>query len=391
MSKIIYLDNASTSFPKPESVYQAHDEYARRAANPGRGVHKMALDSARTIFEARNSIAELLGVSHPERLIFTPGCTYSINTALRGFPFKQGDVVVVTALEHNAVTRTMLQLSKERGIKMVAAPYGSKGVIDLHALIKILLDEKPRLCVFSEASNVTGECIDLKSIAAICGAHKIPIMLDAAQTAGRMTTPIDQSGVAIWCASGHKGLFGVPGVGLLYTNPNVELEPLITGGTGSRSDSYQMPDAYPDHLEAGTLPGPAIAALGAGARWIKDTTVSAIVEKEMALTQRFLDWTAAQERIRVIGNRASQCTSTVSFLVPDVSSDRVASFLDGEYGIAVRTGLQCSAAAHETFGTTEEGLVRVSFGYFNTNADVDVLCQALEKLPARADQVEAPL
>jgi cysteine desulfurase/selenocysteine lyase len=384
--RIIYLDNAATTCPKPEEVYRVQDEYSRRCANPGRGAHTLALDSAKTIFQTRTAAAELLGIRQPERLVFTPGCTYSVNTALMGLTWNAGDTVVVSAFEHNAVMRPLARLQRLYGIRVETVPYDKKGVVDMRAFIKILLDNHPRLCVFTEASNVTGEQMDLASIATICSAHKVPLMIDAAQTAGRAPARIDDLGISIWCASGHKGLYGMPGVGLLYVHPAVELQPLVSGGTGSNSSQFEMPSDYPDHLESGTLPGPAIASLGAGIQWLQKQGIKAVADAEDALTQTFLDWAQRTQSVRVFGNRAEgRGIPVVSFDMPGVPCDRVAALLDNEFGIAVRSGLHCSPAAHQTLGTLDTGLVRVSFSYFNTPADVQALCAALEAIKSRKD------
>lgn len=391
--KIIYFDNAATTFPKPEAVYVAQDHYFRSAANPGRGAHHMALASAQAIFEARLAAAELIGVREAQRLMFTPGCTYAINFALLGYPFEPGDVVLTTALEHNSVMRPLRWLERERGIVVKVLPYAPKTVIDLHKLIQTMLEAHPKLCVFTQASNLTGEMLDMKTVAAICGAHKVPLMIDAAQSAGRVTDSIDELGISIWCASGHKGLFGAPGVGLLYVAPQIQLKPLVMGGTGSHSNELEMPDSLPDRFEAGTLAGPAIAALGGGVRWLKEVGVHNVIAKEQALTARFLEWAQRTGTVQVVGARAPSFgpggsivgtggTSVVSFNVPGVGSDVVAQVLDTEFGIAVRPGLHCNSAGHAALGTTQTGLVRASFGYFNTDQEVDMLCSGLAAIAA---------
>lgn len=385
--KTIYFDNAATTFPKPEAVYTAADAYFRGAANPGRGAHSPAMASAGAVFETRVELAQLLGIKDASRLIFTPGCTYSINFALLGMQWNPGDVVLVSALEHNAVMRPLRWLEQTRGIQVRVLPYGAKGIIDLHSLIATMLETHPKLAVFAHGSNVTGELLDTRAVAAICGAHKVPLMLDAAQTAGRTTDSIEELGVAVWCASGHKGLMGAPGVGLLYVSPTIELEPTIFGGTGSRSETTDMPTAFPDRLEPGSMPGPAIAALGAGARWLRETGVANVTAREHALANRFIEYAQKSEFIYVAGNRMAApaaATSTVSFVIPGVGADQVAAQLDTEYGIAVRSGLHCAATAHESLGTLESGLVRASFGYFNTEDEVDELCKALLSIAHRA-------
>jgi cysteine desulfurase family protein len=382
--KIVYFDNAATSFPKPESVYKFTDKYLRIAANPGRGAHVLAMSSAHAVHESRLSIAEALGIQQAERLVFTPGCTHSINMVLKGFPFEAGDTVIVSALEHNAVMRPLRQLERKVGIKIHMLPYAQRGIVDLHDLVEATLQDKPRMCIFSEASNITGEIIDLASIAAICAANKAPLLLDAAQSAGRSPHNIEELGISYWCASGHKGLFGPPGVGLLFVNPNADLEPIVAGGTGSNSEALEMPDSYPDHLEAGTMPGPAIAGLGAASIWLKQTTLGAVYEHEIALVDGFLQWALGTDFIKIAGNRQMGAgTAVVSFEVEGFSCDKVAHILDTEFGIAVRSGLHCAAAAHEALGTLDRGLVRVSFSYFNTEEEVGYLCEALQSIASR--------
>jgi cysteine desulfurase/selenocysteine lyase len=385
--KTIYFDNAATTFPKPEVVYQAADQYLRSAANPGRGAHQMAMASATSVFETRTSTAELLGIKNAERLIFTPGCTHSINYALMGIQWQAGDVVLVSALEHNAVMRPLRHLEETKGIVVKVLPYAGKGIVDLHSLIGTMLETHPRLCVFTQGSNVTGEMIDIRSVAAICGAHKVPLMLDAAQTAGRAFDRVDDLGVTIWCASGHKGLMGAPGVGLLWVAPGFELEPMVFGGTGSQSEQAQMPTAYPDRFEAGTLPGPAIASVGAGVQWLRETGIANVAAREHMLADRFISWAAASNFVFIAGNRmgapATTCTATVSFVIPGIGADVVAGMLDSDFGIAVRAGLHCAATAHASLGTLESGLVRASFGYFNTEDEVDELCAGLKQIAMR--------
>lgn len=380
----VYLDNAATSLPKPEDVYAAHSHFLREAGNPGRGAHQFAMQAARAIHNSRILIADLLGAKHPQRLVFTPGCTYSLNMAIKGFGLKEGDSVVVSALEHNAVMRPLFQLQQKLGIKIHTLPYKPWSVVDLHDLTSALLQLKPRLCIISEASNVTGEIVDLRLIGTICQANRVPLIVDAAQTAGRLPFNADSPGIAAWCASGHKGLMGPPGVGLLYTAPDVQLEPLIAGGTGSHSEALEMPDDLPDRYEAGTPNGPAIAGLGAAAHWIRQQGgIAALTEREQQLLKRFMDWAANKEGLQIQGALDANRLATVSFRLVNLAPDMVASLLESDFGIAVRPGLHCAASAHQALGTTDTGTVRVSFGIFNTPDEVDALCKALEQISAR--------
>lgn len=381
MMQPVYFDNAATSYPKPESVYQAQDNFLRHCANPGRGSHQLSLNAARTIFEARISIAEFLGIKQSERLIFTPGCTHSINMALKGLRFAEGDKVLTSALEHNSVMRPLHQLERTCSIKVHTLSYARSKVIDLEELETALKSLKPKLIIMAEGSNVTGELIDLEAVSDLCRKYRTALMIDAAQSAGFTNQDIERLGISLWCSAGHKGLMGPPGVGLLYVAPHVDLDAIISGGTGSASENFEVPASYPDHLEAGTPPGPAIAGLAAGVDWLRSVKPANVRSHELSLSKRFLDRLGSNHRFDIYGQSNAPHTGIVSFAVKDLSPDRVADLLETNWGIAVRPGLHCAALAHQSLGTLASGLVRVSFGYFNTAEQVDLLYNQLEKLP----------
>ena len=376
----IYFDNAATSHPKPEEVYRAADNFLRQGGSPGRSAHHLSLQASRQVFEARLSTAAFLGISSPERLIFTPGCTQSINMVLRGLAWKAGDKVLVSALEHNAVMRALHKLKIERGIEIIRLPYFPGEIFCLEELDRRIKKERPALCAFLEASNVTGEMLDLASVSTLCRRYETPLLVDAAQSAGLMPAKLTTLKIDYWCTSGHKGLFGVPGAGLLYVDPDRNIEPLVYGGTGSHSQELAMPQAFPDRLEAGTLAGPAILGLAAGVDFLKKTGVDKIFEHEMKLCQCFLDWLAERNAFRVVGLQARRRAALVSFAIKELDSNFVAELLDRDYGICVRSGLHCSAAAHESLNTLESGLVRVSFSYLNKPEELKSLCKALEHI-----------
>jgi len=387
-TKRIYFDNAASSFPKPEAVVDAMSEFLRTCGNPGRGVHSFALEGARRIFDARETVANFLGVKQSERLMFTPGCTASLNMVIKGLALEgglgKGDVVIVSSLEHNSVMRPLAQLQESIGISVIVCPGGDGFEHELKALVE---KHQPKLVVLSWASNVTGEVLPVRSIAKYLQERNIPLLVDGAQTAGKIDSSLDDSGITFFATSGHKGLMGPPGVGLLYVAPGASIAPIISGGTGSRSESLEVPDAYPDRFEAGTLPGPAIAALAAGVKWIERQGVASAIKSELMLTERFLQWALKQDFLKVYGPREAlfidgepQRMPVVSFSMNGVSSASLADELDTKYGIAVRSGLHCAATCHEQLGTVSTGLVRVSFGVFNTADEVDSLCTALEKV-----------
>lgn len=380
MNGRIYLDNAATTFPKPEEVYQAQDAYFRKAANPGRSAHGPAVESARTLFEVRLEAADFLGISDPSRLVFTAGCTASINAALKGLPLSSGDVVLTSALEHNSVMRPLRQLQNSLGIQVKQLPYAEAGIIDPEQLNAALAQFRPRLCVFAEASNVTGEVIDLPSIASACNLQQVPLMIDAAQSAGHVPQRIDELGISLWCASGHKGLLGAPGCGLLYISPRLNIEPLIAGGTGSGSENLEMPAFYPDRLEAGTTAGPAIAALGAGVKWLKVQGIENLEARARNLTERFIQGSRSVPGLRLYGSLRSKRTGIAAFALSNVTPDVVADKLDAGFGIAVRAGLHCAAAAHKSLGSLDTGLVRMSVGCFNQDSDIEAIIEALHQI-----------
>jgi cysteine desulfurase family protein len=373
-----YFDNAATTFPKPEAVYQACDQFLRRAANPGRGGHRRSLDSTRLIFEARQSIAAFFGIKQVQRLVFTPGCTYSLNAALKGFGLKAGDLVVTTSAEHNSVMRPLAQLKRDVGIKVEQLPYCPEHLFNVDDLKNVLSENKIRLCVINHVSNVTGAIGDIYSAAELCYRYNVPLVIDAAQSAGYLDIDASTKGISMWCAPGHKGLMGPAGVGLLYVQEDIEIEPLVSGGTGSFSEQFAAPVAFPDRLEAGTLPAPAIVGLSAGVEWLKQTGIANVAEKKQELTSRFLQWAREQDFLEIFGpSEKTPRAGLVSFRIRGLNSSSVSDLLDREYGIAVRSGLHCSASVHTALGTLQEGLVRVSFGYFNSASELDELCQAL--------------
>lgn len=261
--------------------------------------------------------------------------------------------------------------------------------------------KRPKLVVLTGASNLTGQVIRIDLASEFLASEGIPLVVDAAQTAGKWHKSLAETpGISFWCASGHKGLMGPPGVGLLYLAPGFDLAPIISGGTGSRSDSFEMPASYPDRLEAGTPPGPAIAGLAGGVKWLRESEPGAVLLFELHLTERFIAWASGTDKVKVYG--PGDCYEglakvpskfekgmealiptrmpVVAFSVQGKTSAELADLLDTEYGIAVRSGLHCAAAAHASLGTLGEGLVRASFGSFNTASEVDALCRALDKI-----------
>ncbi|MBZ0185187.1 MAG: aminotransferase class V-fold PLP-dependent enzyme [Candidatus Obscuribacterales bacterium] len=395
--KKIYFDNAATSFPKPEPVLTAIDMYLRSCGNPGRGAHSYALAGARTIFDSREAIAAFLGIEPSERLIFTPGCTESINMVLKGLVLSGGlsggDVVVTTSMEHNSVMRPLFQLQASPGIRVETVDFCVDPEVFADNLRIRLIETKARLCFLMRASNVTGELLPIKQAAAVCNDLSVPLAVDAAQSAGKVEVDLSQSGISYWCASGHKGLLGPPGIGLLYVAPGAPLSPIVTGGTGSSSESYEVPETMPDRFEAGTQGGQNIAGLAAACAWLKKRDAEAVLRHELNLTERFHVWAQSrrenQADIEVFGPQSCYSDDkprilvkmpVVSFRLKGLSPALIAEKLDRDYGIAVRPGLHCAIAAHKRLVTDDTGLVRVSFGPFNSLIELERLISALEEI-----------
>lgn len=401
--KIIYFDNAATSYPKPESVYLASDSALRCAGNPGRGAHRLSFLAASAIFEAREALAEHFNLDDSSRLVFTSSCTASINLVLSGLigngTLKAGSTVLVTSYEHNAVMRSLTYHVEHSGLKMQVLPASKEpGLVDMKDLEAALASAPlPALAVLTSASNVTGELLDRKIIERLSKSG-VPVLLDGAQSAGRIEENLSK-GVAFYATSGHKGLLGPPGVGLLYCRADMLLDPPFCGGTGSRSESYIMPDFLPDRLEPGTAGVHLAAALHAGLDYISEKGMDKLLAHELALGERFLAGLNGIEGISLKGRKVIESglksgtdwqkiayLPVFSFAVEGLTASWVADALDTRYGIAVRPGLHCAVSTHQVLGTVEEGLTRVSIGPFNTEEDVDVLLAALNEVAVGADK-----
>lgn len=407
--RIIYLDNAATSYPKPDSVYAACDEVLRRAGNPGRGAHKLAYQASRSLFEARETVADFLGVEDSSRLVFTSGCTQSISLVLSGMlgagSLKAGDTVLVSRYEHNAVMRALAYHERVNGIKVAVVPAGRDGaLIDLSSLRRLLTAaDKPALAAFCRASNVTGALLALDEVSQMLRAAGVPLLLDAAQSAGLVVDDLSEhSGVTFYVASGHKGLYGPTGIGLLYVQEGTDLDPPFCGGTGSLSDKLAMPDFLPDRLEPGTHGVQLAGGLAEGVRFVQERGAHNILRHEEELVEYFLlmaqDMPCLEVRGRYNGqqdaceyspgalngvvshSRQTQYLPVLSFSFRGLTADRVADWLDTGYGIAIRSGLHCAISAHQVLNSDRTGLARVSFGAFNSKADIDALFAALREL-----------
>lgn len=376
----MYLDNAATSFPKPECVYQALDAFMRTsAANPGRSGHRMAVAADVAIAGARQRLARLLNAPDPRRIIWTSSCTGGLNLALKGF-LQPGDHVVTTQLEHNSVARPLHAL-EATGVAVTRVPC-PKGQFDLAAFLAELRPET-RLVALTHASNVSGAVLPVVEVAAECRKRGVRVLVDAAQTAGVLPLDVRAWELDFVAMPGHKSLFGPPGTGALYIREGLELTPLLEGGTGSQSERDEQPEALPDRFEAGTLNSAGIAALGAAVDWILATSTDQIRAREEELVAQLWHGLAEIDGINLYGPPPGpERVSVVSFNLPGWEPTDVAAVLDESFDVQCRPGLHCSPWAHRSLGTFPSGTVRFSPGYFNTPDEIAAAIDAVRQLAA---------
>ncbi|MFZ5762871.1 MAG: aminotransferase class V-fold PLP-dependent enzyme [Thermodesulfobacteriota bacterium] len=378
MPQPVYLDNAATSFPKPEAVALAMDRLLRTTAlSPGRAAHLFSLAAGREIFAARERLARFFGCADSSRLIFTANVTEALNVGLFGL-LKGGGHVIASGMEHNSVMRPLRHLEQQGAISLSLLPASPAGETDPADLARVLRPDT-RLIVVNHVSNVTGSVAPIAEIAAMKG--EALLVVDGAQSAGVFEIDVARLGIDFFAFTGHKALLGPTGTGGFVLGPEVSLPPFKMGGTGSGSEFEVQPDFAPDCYEAGTPNTLGIAGLAAGVAFIEERGMAAIRNHELALTRRFLD---GLEQIRgaiLHGPPAGgQRGAVVSLRLAGLGVDEVAHRLDRDFGIMVRAGLHCAPLAHRTIGTFPEGTVRVSFGVCNTEAEVDYCLDALARV-----------
>ncbi|PYT09195.1 MAG: cysteine desulfurase [Acidobacteria bacterium] len=380
---MIYLDNAATSFPKPEAVYRMLDHYLREVgANPGRSGHRRAVEAERLIGEARRALASLLGVSDPDRIIFGHNATDGLNIALKGF-LRPGDHVVTSDLEHNSITRPLTGLEK-KGWITVSRIASRAGFIE-PAEVRSALGPQTRLVAVTHGSNVFGTIQPIGEIAEVAHAGGARILVDAAQTAGVAPLDIEAMGLDMVAFTGHKSLLGPMGTGGLALLPGVDPEPWREGGTGTDSSNPLHPRNYPAKLEGGTPNAAGIAALAEGARYVARRTPEAVRRHEVSLAALLRELVAGDERFTLHGGGdPSRELGIVSFTVRGYSPNEFAAALDEAYDIAVRPGLHCAPGAHRSLGTWPDGTVRVSTGPFTTEEEIRDAVRAMREIAAAA-------
>lgn len=382
---MIYLDNAATSFPKPECVIEAVNKAIRNfGGNVGRTSHASAIKAGEAVYNVRQGVAEMFSCES-ERVIFTLNCTMSLNTAILG-SVKKGDHLIISSMEHNSVLRVVHRLS-QRGIITYSVARVEPGNENMTVEnFRRLINDKTKTVVCTAVSNVFGTILPISKISKLCKRHKLRFIVDGAQGAGYMKLDMKKLGIDILCLPGHKGLMGLSGTGLLLLNDKSDVSPLVVGGTGSFSMSESQPEVYPDKLESGTLNLPGIISLGEGVRFIKGHGgEKAVQQKEDYLRSILIEDLANMKGIILYEEISSdKCASVVPFNVKNMHSEEVGELLSGG-GFAVRAGYHCAYLPHKTYGTEEKGILRVSPGYFTTKKDIKNFIIYLNKIAKRLD------
>lgn len=377
---MIYLDNAATTMHKPQMVIDAVTQAMCSLGNAGRGATSGALDAARTIHACRAKLARLLGCPRADHVCFTPNSTAALNTVICGV-VRPGDHVVTTVLEHNSVLRPLNRLAMEQGVTVEHAGCDANGALDYDELER-LVAPGTRAVVVTHASNVTGNAVDIARVAAIAHAAGALVIVDASQSAGTAKIDMDAMGLDVVCFTGHKGLMGPQGTGGLAVAEGIDVAPWAMGGTGVHSFDALQPLEWPTRLEAGTLNGHGIAGLSAGLDFIEaQGGVEAIAAHERSLADRFLSGVREIAGIKLYGAFDQPTRSAiVSLNVGDIDSAEISDALMQGWGIATRPGAHCAPLMHRALGTERQGVVRFSFGYFNTDEEVDTAIDALRDL-----------
>lgn len=382
---MIYLDNAATSFPKPEPVYQALDRFARTSlANPGRSGHRMAIEAERTLDEARNALNRMFNGDSPERWVFTLNCTDGLNMAIKGV-LNPGDHVITTDLEHNSISRPLRRLERDGVIRLTRLE-SHAGYIDVEDVRKALTPAT-KLVALTHASNVLGTVQPIEAIAKIVREANALFLVDAAQSAGVVPIDLRRTEIDLLAFPGHKALYGPTGTGALFVGSRATLRAWREGGTGGDSKTEIQPEQMPYHLEGGTPNVLGVAGLAAGIAWVSDQGIEANRLHEVALLQKVVDWVEGSGDGWKVAGRWDPAThvGALSLIVPDVNAfhpQDIAGILDTSFELAIRPGLHCAPYIHRRIGTFPDGTIRLSPGPFNTEGHIEAFINALTEITA---------
>ncbi len=377
----IYFDNGSSSFPKAPGVGDAmRDMIENHCCNINRGAYEQAYALEELVLDTREQLCRLFSFAKSRNVVFTPGITYSLNILLKGL-LKAGDHVIISSMEHNAVMRPLTQLAA-RGISYDAAQADDEGNLDPQRVEDLIRPNTRAVCML-HGSNVCGTLLPIREVGEICARNHLFFVVDSAQTAGVFPIDMEELHIDALCFAGHKGLRGPQGIGgFLIRDALVDqLDPLIGGGTGSRSDSLEIPELMPDRFEPGTMNLPGIVGLHAALQALQNYGIDNIRQQELTITEAFLRGAMELPHTRIVGRtdlNARAAIVSLDFLERD--NAEIAFRLENEYGVMTRCGLHCAPKAHQTLGTFPQGTVRFSFSHHNTMQEVDACMDALHRI-----------
>lgn len=378
---MIYFDHAASSYPKPKTVGEAMVEAVNHySANPGRGGHALAEKARLVVEQTRKKIAEFFHAPGSKHVWFYQNATMALNQALLGFPFQAGDHVVATMFEHNSIIRPLEHLKSEKGIDITYIEPNEEGIITAKE-VEEACTAKTKMFAITHASNVTGAFINVREISSVAKQKGVIFLLDASQTAGTLPIHMEEEGIDMLAFAGHKSLLGPQGTGVLICQSDFGLLPIVKGGTGSHSNLLEQPSTWPDRYEAGTLNTPGIAGLCAGIDEVNERGIDAIYKHEQRLMSLFVEEIEKIEGITFYGPKdLAKRVAVIPFELKGISSHELAIILDEHYNIAVRAGVHCAPKIHQFMETTDEGLVRASFGPYNTEDEIKTFVQALKEI-----------
>jgi cysteine desulfurase/selenocysteine lyase len=380
---MVYLDNAATSYPKPDLVYCEMERCMREyCANPGRGGHRMSLASGMAVIEAREKISNFFNISEPMQLCFTKNATEALNIAITGL-LKRGDHVITTSMEHNSVLRPLKTLERDEGLELTIIKGNALGEIAVDD-VKKAFKSNTKLIVCTLSSNVNGIMLPVKDLGKLAAENGIVFLVDASQGSGIVSIDVDDMNIDMLAFPGHKSLLGPQGTGGLYVRKGIYLKPLLTGGTGSSSEILFQPEFMPDNLESGTLNTPGIVGLCSGIKYINSVGLEKIRDYKNMLLKRLIEGIKEiKGAILYSPVEMKKNAGIVAMNFMDTDSNEISYKLDKQYNIATRAGLHCAPLAHKTIGTFETGVVRLSVGCFNTIEDIDYTLEALRAMPKK--------
>ena len=381
MEPLIYIDNAATSYPKPEQVYTFMDQFYRRAGvNPGRSGYDLCIEAGQLVEDTRRQLAAFFGGRDPHRLVFGYNSTDALNLSLFGL-LGPGDHAITTTLEHNSVLRPLWHLARDHGVEVDRVPFDSKGFVDPDA-IRASLRDNTRVVAVNHASNVIGTVQPIEEIGRICAERGVHLVVDASQTAGKIPIDVERMQVDVLVFTGHKSLFGPMGIGGMYVRDGVEIRHTRAGGTGVRSAVPGHLEEYPYRMEYGTGNLLGIAGLHAGVAWLTARGMSTVHAHELALTRRLRDGLRAIETVTLYcQDDLADHIGVLVFNVAGLEAADVGTMLDVDYNIACRTGLHCAPLVHDQLGTAAlHGAVRFAVGPFNTNEQIDKAIGAVQEI-----------